>query len=414
MHRRTSWLLAGAAAAGLVTGLLPTTASAAVTVTTGTVFNDPSGTTAEQDKIRDYLVSLIDDAPAGSSISVSMYTFTDNPVRDALIAAKTRGVSVKVVVDHKSSSTVTDGGEYENLAAGLGTDRTKPSWALDCGQDRGCIGTRVLTTSTGAPDYAINHNKFFLFSHTGGADNVVVQTSANLSTFQRERLFNNAVTIVDKGLYDIYQAYFADHVAYASGAGTGDYYKTPTSATDPAYKTYFFPRKEATGTPKTDPSTDTVKLILDNVDCAAGTEVRIAANLFYREQIATKLVSMKSAGCSVILAHDNDPNGGGEGVNSMGKAVEDIISGKLTQRVECWETPPSGREGNIGLHSKYLLVNGTYDGVAGKKIVWTGSHNYSYQALRQNDETLLKIDNAALHEQYKANHTKLMNYCTGS
>lgn len=426
MHRRTSWLLGTAATAGLLTALLPTSASAgaasgaqaaaaAVTATTGAIFNDPSGATAEQDRIRDHLVALIDDAPAGSSISVSMYTFTDDPVRDALIAAEGRGVSVKVIVDHKSSSAVTSGGEYENLKAALGTDRTRSSWVLDCGVDRGCIGTRVLPGSGDKPDTAINHNKFLLFSHTGGADNVVVQASANLSSVQRTGLFNNAVTIVDKGLYDNYQAYFADLVTNAAGPGLSHYYKTPTSATDPAYKTYFFPRKEASGTTyNNDASTDTVKLILDKVDCAAGSEVRMAANLFYRDEIANKLVAMKSAGCSVILAADGDPNGGGTGTPSMGSTVEGIISGKLTQRVECWENPPAGRTGNIGLHSKYLLVNGTYEGVAGKKIVWAGSHNYSYQALRQNDETLLKIDNAAIYDQFKANHVKLMSYCAGS
>ncbi|WP_318275498.1 phospholipase D-like domain-containing protein [Streptomyces pharetrae] len=411
-HRR-SWLLGLVVA--LTAVLAAPTPAAAVTVTPGAVFNDPAGTAADQNRIRDNLVSLIGDAPAGSSVRMAMYTFTDGPVRDALIAAKNRGVSVQVILDHFSSETVTVGGELETLRTALGTDRTQPSWLLDCGRNRGCIGTRPLTKSDGSPDYPINHNKFVLFSHTGGADNVVVQTSFNLTTHQRERLHNNAVTLVDKGLYDIYRAYFDDQVAHAAGAGLSHYYKTPISTTNPAYKAYFFPRKETSGTTyQTDASTDTVKLILDKVNCAAGSEVRIAANLFYRTHIADKMVSMVDAGCSVILAHDSDPNGGGDGVNSMGRTVEGILSGQLTQRVECWETPPAGRTGNIGLHSKYLLVNGTYEGVAGKKIVWTGSHNYSYQALRSNDETLLKIDNAAVFDQYKANHVQLMSYCAGS
>ena len=67
-----------------------------------------------------------------------------------------------------------------------------------------------------------------------------------------------------------------------------------------------------------------------------------------------------------------------------------------------------------GLHSKYLLINGVYDGASRKKLVFTGSHNYTYPALRANDETLLKIDNAALYDQYKANHDQLMSYCAGS
>ncbi|MFD9566719.1 phosphatidylserine/phosphatidylglycerophosphate/cardiolipin synthase family protein [Streptomyces sp. NPDC059994] len=392
-----------------------------VTVANGAIFNDPSGTTAEQDKIRDHVVSLVNDAPAGSTVQMSMYTFTDDVLRTALIAAKDRGVAVKLVVDYKShnfkpdGTELTKGGEYENLAAALGTDRTKASWILSCPQGRGCIANRKLNSDD---DGSINHNKFFLFSHTGGADNVVVQTSANMSGTQRTDLFNNAVTLVDAGLYANYQAYFNDQVANgSSGAGDNNYYSTPVSSTDPDYKTYFFPRKETSGTTySTDPATDTVKLILDKVTCSSTqhSEVRMAANLFYRDQIATKLAAMVDAGCKVYLAADANPNGGGTGLPSMGKTVESILYGQLTQRVECFETPPAGHTVNIGIHSKYLLVNGTYEGVANEKVVWTGSHNYSWQALRSNDETILKINDDAVYDQFKANHDQLMSYCAGS
>ncbi|GGP37828.1 phospholipase D-like domain-containing protein [Streptomyces melanogenes] len=419
-HRRT-WLL------GLTVALMsvlaaPGAASAdTVTVTNGAIFNDPSGPTADQDKIRDHVVSLVNDAPAGSTIQMSMYTFTDDVLRTALIAAKDRGVAVKLVVDYKShnfkpdGSELTKGGEYENLAAALGTDRTKASWILSCPQGRACIANRKLNADD---DGSINHNKFFLFSHTGGADNVVVQTSANMSGTQRTDLFNNAVTLVDAGLYANYQAYFDDQVTDgSSGTSNNTYYSTPISSTNPNYKTYFFPRKETSGTTySTDPATDTVKLILDKVTCSATqhSEVRMAANLFYRDQIATKLASMVDAGCKVYLAADANPNGGGTGVPSMGKTVESILYGQLTARVECWETPPAGHTTNIGIHSKYLLVNGTYEGVANEKVVWTGSHNYSWQALRSNDETILKINDDAVYDQFKANHDTLMSYCAGS
>ena len=71
--------------------------------------------------------------------------------------------------------------------------------------------------------------------------------------------------------------------------------------------------------------------------------------------------------------------------------VENIVSGRLTERVQCHEDRGAGVP-KAGLHSKYLLVEGVYDGKAGRKLVFTGSHNYTYPALRANDETLLKID----------------------
>ncbi|MGW6240724.1 phospholipase D-like domain-containing protein [Streptomyces sp. NPDC055094] len=390
---------------------LPAGASAAP-VTTGAFFNDPAGTAAQRDRIRNHVVSLIDGSPAGGSISLSLYTFTDDSVREALIAAKERGVAVRAILDYKSHETVTAGGEYENLAAGLGTDRTRPSWVMSCPSNRSCVGNRTIGSR------AIDHNKFFLFSRTGGAEKVVVQTSANMTGTQRTDLFNNAVTIADPGLHDNYAAYFSDQLKYgASGPGLATYYRTPSSATDPAYKTYFFPRRETSGTDyRKDPATDTVKLLLDKVACSPTrrSEVRMAANLFYRDQIASKLVAMKKAGCLVYLAGDGNPNGGGTGVPSLGRTVTSLVSGKLTQRVECWEDPPTSGAPKIGLHSKYVLVKGTYEGVANKKIVWTGSHNYSWQALRSNDETLLKIDDAVIHDQYKANHDHLMRYCAGT
>ncbi|MFF0741041.1 phospholipase D-like domain-containing protein [Streptomyces sp. NPDC004111] len=403
-HRKQSrtkrmWLMGAGAA--LVAVAVPVTAfagsvpeAAAAAVTTTATFNDPAGDSAAQSRIRDHVKGLIEGAPAGATITAGLYSFTDTQVSGALADAKKRGVNVKIVIDNASTG---DGGQYDTLKTALGTDQSKGSFVTNCGVNRGCIGSRELVAGSG--DGSINHNKFWLFSETGGTKNVVVQASANMTSLQRTDLFNNAVTIVDAGLYGIYQKYFAD---LATRQVNNDYYQTPSSG---AYKTYFFPRKEAAGKKwNDDASTDTVSLILGNVDCAAGTEVRVAANLFSRREVAEKLVSMKTAGCKVLLA--------GDGGTSMSEDVTKILSGKLTERVECAEARPG--KNPVGLHSKYVLVNGSYEGKTGRKLVFTGSHNYSYAALRANDETLLKIDNAALYDQFKENHVKIMSYCKGS
>ncbi|GHH68875.1 hypothetical protein GCM10018793_00340 [Streptomyces sulfonofaciens] len=401
MHRSTVRRL-GLAAALLPAALLalPPNAQAAATAATTTtatapaVFNDPAGSATDQSRIRDYVLALIEGTAAGTEIRVSMYGFTDDPVADALVAAARRGVAVKVVVDHYTLGL--DGTEYPTLQSGLGTDRSKASWVLACPAGRACIADRG----------GINHNKFFLFSQVGGESNVVVQTSANMTSTQRTDLFNNAVTLSDATLYGSYTAYFDDLVEYGSAAsGLTDYYRTTTSG---PYKDYFFPRHERSGTtPTTDPATDTVKLILDNVDCAGGTQIRVAMFAFTRTQVAQKLVDLQAAGCTVSLAFDGhtDPNG----TPHLPPAVEEIVSGRLARRVEC-DDGPTG----IGVHSKYLLVKGTYDGRAGRALVFTGSHNYTYGALRDNDEALLKVDDAAVYDAYQADHDRLMDYCTGS
>lgn len=335
--RFTRPLLALAAALGLLTAAPAPAGAAPAPVATTATFNDPSGDTTAQNRIRDHIADLVGRAETGSTISVSMYNFTDDTVAAALAAAKTRGVNVRVILDH--TTLTTSGNEYDNLARDLGTDRTQGSWVYACPAGRGCIGTRQLPDD---PDGAINHNKFFLFSSTGGAKDVVVQTSANLTGLQRTDLFNNAVTIVDTGLYGIYQSYFADLLAYGtSPTGLDDYYRTPASG---PYKAYFFPRKETAGASyDADASTDTVKLILDNVDCAGGTtQVRMAANLFTRREVATRLVELKNAGCTVILAQDGAPG-------SMSSDVESILYGRLSTRPVLRGPGHRGRQGGAAL-----------------------------------------------------------------
>ena len=59
------------------------------------------------------------------------------------------------------------------------------------------------------------------------------------------------------------------------------------------------------------------------------------------------------------------------------------------------------------VHSKYLLVEGTYDGVRNARWVFTGSHNYNETSLRRNDETLLRLGNRAVYDQYVADFERM-------
>ncbi|MEV7421503.1 phospholipase D-like domain-containing protein [Streptomyces sp. NPDC091212] len=383
----------------------PTVAQAADTVPLTSTFNHPAGTGAEQNAIRNQLVSLIQRSPSGSRIDGSIYLFTDTTVSAALVAAKERGVKVKMIID--GDSVDTGGSQYDTLKAGLGTTLSADSWVLACPVPRGCLGNRKLNADhTGA----INHNKFFLFSQVGDTDGVVFQTSANLTTTQRTKYFNNAVTIPDagSGLYTTYRAYWEDLKKHgSSGSGLDHYYKTQQSG---KYKTYFFPRKEDSGTYDKDPSTDTIVSLLKNVSCAGGvTRIRVGMYAFTRVQVADKLVSLKQAGCRVDLLH-NDESG------NLGTAVGNAVKGNLTTVSRCKGTTQNadGTTRAIGVHSKYLLIEGTYLDATGRKLVFTGSHNYTFPNLRSYDETLLKIDNAAVYDTFKANFESMRtgSYCT--
>ncbi|MGA5703468.1 phospholipase D-like domain-containing protein [Peterkaempfera bronchialis] len=384
-------------------GVPGTAAAADDTVPLTTTFNNPVGTAAEQDAIRNELISLVNRAPQGSEINGSIYLFTDGGVSSALIAAKQRGVKVKVIVD--GDAVTADGTEYPVLTAGLGTNLSADSWVLACPATRGCIANRNLG------DPAINHNKFFLFSQVGSTANVVFQTSANLTTSQRRNFYNNAVTIPDEGsgLYSAYRAYWQDLKTYgSSGSGLATYYKTEQSG---PYKTYFFPRQESSGTTySTDPSTDTIVSLLGNVDCAGGaTQIRIGMYAFTRSQVADKMVELKKAGCRVDLIRN-------AGDGNYGTKVQGILAGKISSITRCdgTATNADGTTRTIGIHDKYMIIEGTYLGGANRKVVFTGSHNYTYPTLRSHDETLLKIDNAAVYDSFKADFEAIRKspYCT--
>lgn len=325
---------------------------------TGAVFNDPTGTSAEQYRIRDHVLGLIEATEPGATISMSIYNITDHErgVADAIIAAAERGVAVRVVLE----STNADTGSAQALVSALGTDQSKPSWAKVCIE--GCMGSKI------------NHNKFYLFSEVAGATDVVVQASANLTISNARNYWNNAVTIVgNSALYQGYLDYFED---LARDRQDLDYYRT-VSAGD--VKAYHFPRAGS------DSSTDTVYNTLGNVDCAGGTTLKIAMWYFGREAIARRLADLAEDGCRVDIAYT-------EMLDGPRAALQGTPNVRMRQL----------DDGTYVIHSKYLIIDGSYADVD-RRVVFTGSPNYSNAALRTNDETMLRIYSDAIYEQYAAN-----------
>ncbi|MFE6104771.1 phospholipase D-like domain-containing protein [Streptomyces laurentii] len=379
------------------------------------VFNDP---VTSPNAVRDELVSLIKDTEPNGLIRGSIFLFTDDAVRNALVTAhRDRGVRVQLLFDNLAvaDQKLVDGvpkatgSEYSTLGQQLGrvveygetvNADTAGSFVLACPERRGCIGNRTMAQSGDDVEYAINHNKFFLFSKVGTTPNVVFQSSANLTASHRTDYFNNAVVLPHSGLYDEYGLYWKDQLTHGtSGPGLASYYRTTDVG---PYKTYFFPRIEsdkdpAEGSavdPRQDASTDTIVSLLKNVTCAASpvTTIRIGMYAFTRTQVADKLRDLQAAGCQVRVVVNGDKG-------SVGSAVSATLrSAGLTTLRKC-AGPDAG---SYGVHSKYMLIDGTYLG-GPRKLVFTGSQNYTYPNLRSQDETLLKVDNAGIYEAYRQN-----------
>ncbi|MER5962656.1 phospholipase D-like domain-containing protein [Streptomyces sp. NPDC002057] len=370
-------------------------------VTTGAVFNEPSSPdTAARNRILSHLAGLVDGAEPGSSIRISLYLFQSQYLADKLGAAHRRGVTVQVVLDHDSRSAGADSLRTQLAAAGAAD-----SWVRSCKNMEACLALDPGTTAADPDGWYdnVNHNKFFLFSRTKGkgtvaVDDVVVQSSGNLTGQDLNSWWNDALTVADnKELFDAYGSYFTDQAAAAIG-------QTPQVA-DYAHdtqagraKVYFFPRS----------ASDTVVNILRTVaptgtthPCAGNgpgfgtsdgrTRIRVAQGHITRTDVARQLWELAEAGCHVEIVYRSLDNWPTDGVPAS--------------QVANWLTRPTTGKGRIVLHqldndarggtdshTKYLLIEGTYLNGVDKRIVFTGSHTYTLTALRYNDEALLKYE----------------------
>lgn len=374
------------------------------TVTTGPVFNDPSGDTTAEGRILSHLGGLVDGAEPGSSIRISMFAYGSQWLSGRLLAAHARGVTVQVVLDQESERYAT---AVDSLESGLGGD----SWVRVCKAQEACLAKDPGTTAADPDGWYdnVNHNKFFLFSRTRGkgtvpVDDVVVQSSGNLVEWDRTLAWNDAMTVAgNKELFDAYGAYFGDLAGAAAGQvpQVADY---PHDTQAGAAKVYFFPRSG------TDVVVNILKTVAQPVGTAAPcfgndpgvgtsdgrTRLRIAQHHITRPEVAQQLWALADAGCYVDIVYrklDNPPN-----TEVAGWLTKPTAKGRIALH-----QLDNDQRGGTATHTKYLLVEGTYLGGANKRIVFTGSHTYTVTALKYNDEALLKYEDATVFDAYVKN-----------
>ena len=340
-------------------------------VRTGAVFNDPVG--GDATAIVRAICNLVHQAPSGSRIRIAHFVVSGEAGLDfatELIAAHRRGVDVQLVLDGWQDTTPA----AEALRAALGTDESADSWLHVCsrmspeGNTSSCIGTKG------------QHNKFYLFSRTGGARDVVVQSSANLTDVNSRTYWNNATTLVgNRELYAAYNDYFED---LAAERATNDYYRTTTTGMPGGMvRSYFFPREEG----------DHVMEILAKVGCRGGTTIHIGMSEWdaYRIAIAQRLVELSGQGCQVRIVH-----------GLMDAAVLSTLS--ADPAIELRELDDADAlPGRI--HSKYFLINGQYDGDRHARWVFTGSPNWNVTSLRRNDEAMIQTNIGSVYSAYEVN-----------
>lgn len=337
-------------------------------------FSDPPKSGVGDSAAVDQLIRLVGQADRGATVRIAFHLLTIDEVTKAIVAAKNRGVTVRVL--HDGSQKTSERWAVTQLTSKLGSNH---KWC-DHGKSS-CISGH---------DSGLMHAKYMLIDKLTDSGGVAHQdvtwfSSANMTVPSGTRTFNNTVTVYDDSdLYgDVYREvwtpmwdegrthdYGVDYYDYATG--TGYFHSSQTN-----FHGFVSPEQQ----------TDPVKDMLFKVDAGPDCFIRVMQAQFTdgRQGIAGRLATLKADGCSITVAANRiDPG--------VCKALGDVnIPVKKNSRI----------------HDKVIMINARYAGSSTpKQMVLAGSHNLTAPALRENDELLIRMNNAKIHKAYYVHYRK--------
>jgi phosphatidylserine/phosphatidylglycerophosphate/cardiolipin synthase-like enzyme len=297
---------------------------------------------------------------AKRSIDAAVYSLSGTPgttLANALIAAKNRGIRVRVIT------------EYDNIG----------SSALNSLSAAGIpvINDRFDPVNFGA---GLMHNKFFVIDARGGAaESTWVWTGSwNPTDPGTNSDYQNAIEVQDQALANAYTLEFDE----MWGSSTD----TPNAATSRfgARKLDNTPHRFSIGGRDVrcyfSPSDGTNYRIQQTIYAAQHT-VAFELLTLTRSDLATALINQKNAGRKVRGDLDSGTDTGSEYNNLVSAGVDVHLN-----------------NGGGLLHHKYLLVDADdphWDGT-----VLTGSHNWSASAENSNNENTLIVHDVDIANQY--------------
>lgn len=295
-------------------------------------FNDPrSPDIAKRDVIFTRIRQMVDLARKGDEVHGAMFSWTSAGagVARALARAHRRGADTRVVV-------------------GNGTSKRIVKYLRKRKVEVKVCQVACISKAKGS----INHVKLFLLK-LGGRKHTIV-TSSNLTTPQRDKLFNNSIRSArDDALYDFYRSYWQRlRDGDWKGWNSDGQRQVLTAAGNLGIA---FPR-----------SRDVVADLLSQVRaCPVGhAKVWIAMNIFTggRPAVNRQLRRLQGIGCNVRLI--------------IGPHVNKAVAGAGLRPSKVRRAP---------VHHKFMLLDAQVVGRI-RQIVFTGSQNLSASALAKNDE----------------------------
>ncbi len=362
----------------------------------GPLFNNPMGKPSSRFRIEAHLIRAIQHVPKGERIRISAYSLDRSQVADALIGAYKRGVKVQVLLnDHIVTPA------QRRIASYLGMETDKKNFLYRC--KSGCRAEKT--------EFNNLHSKFYLFSKTGKARNVVMLGSANMTLNAVRWQWNDLWTGRNQDvLFKYFTGLFNDmRKDYDVRQPSYEFCENGSACdtnTDKLHN-WVFPKVST-------PTDDVVLSILNNVQClyttASGKTKRTILRLSMHtmrgqrgDYLAEKIRSLYAAGC------DFKVNYGLMGFYTKAKIGAPTSRGRIPLRSTGFDLDPDPEDVELPedeveryTHQKYLVIKGSWLGNPKTEIVFTGSSNWASLGTPQ-DEIIFSIRGNSVVRKYLKN-----------
>jgi len=414
----------------IVNGLLPSATSPTPTTTPtttptppkvkkqwmpdlGPAFNNPLGTQKQKYVVNTRILFAVRHAKPHSTIRFSTYSFDRQDVTKALLKVHhKKDVNVQIVVNH---NVITP--NELHLQKKLGKNTKKPSFFHICkGSCRGKGGGN-------------EHGKIYSFTATGGARDLIIESSGNLTSGAAAGQWNDVYSIMgNTTLFSTWTKVFnqlkrdrpVKHrtIMYKSKQLDVRWHRLNTAAlsqssgTKDSVSTISARKKKKK---KKSGSTDPVLKRLNRVSCNTSaahgdgkghTTIRIIMYAWFGNRsipIANKVAALKRAGCNVeaILTEPGS------------NTVKILRAAGVPMRDAAWNYGEKmATDGSkmvwgprLYCHLKWMLISGKYKG-KNQDIVFAGSENWSGISF-SNDEVTFQLTGAAFYNAYVAHFNQM-------
>lgn len=348
----------------------------------GAIFNNPKGNRDAKFRIVRAITRAVQGAPSGSTILMSAYMFDNGGTYDALVAAHRRGVHVQMVLDTVHARNA----KTRRLATRFNRDNVAGPQPAKWGRDQSFL---VFCKQACRGRNGYNHTKFYAFSRSGTASNVIMVSSSNPNAGGAIKGWNDMYVL--KNRPQLWQTHARVHAEMAEDTpNDGDGFVRATEGDTTAM---FYPKR--TGT-------HPVIQELNGVRCFGNrgrTSLHVSMfrwNRVWGKAIAKKLVGLANNGCELDIVY---------GAPSRELRLYLTHHARRSGRISLWDSRyDRNRDGAVDLrvHHKYLLINGRYGSNSSAFRVTTGSQNWG-ASLRTSDENTITVRSRSAHSAYLNN-----------